>query len=194
MRLVRDDVRPVADHHARGARQRGRLDRGERRLDERRPAPARDRARARASRTRSTTSTPSRRARRCSPSLKPGGRFVATDMHEAGGVALVARELLKREPLLHGSARNVDGRSLAEIAAAVEERPGQEVVVPLEQPLKPTRRPARHLRQPRARGRDREARGPRAARPPRARRASSTPRRRASRPSRLARSSPATSS
>jgi dihydroxy-acid dehydratase len=70
-------------------------------------------------------------------SLKPGGRFVATDLFEAGGVALVARELLKRG-LVHGEARNVDGRSLAEIADAVEERPGQEVVVPIETPLKPT--------------------------------------------------------
>jgi dihydroxy-acid dehydratase len=70
-------------------------------------------------------------------SLKPGGRFVATDVYEAGGVALVARELLKRE-LVHAGARNVDGRSLGEIAEAVEERPGQEVVVPIEEPLKPT--------------------------------------------------------
>jgi dihydroxy-acid dehydratase len=69
-------------------------------------------------------------------SLKPGGRFVATDMYEAGGVALVARELLKRE-LVHSEAPNVDGRSLGEIAAVVEERPGQEVVVPIEEPLKP---------------------------------------------------------
>jgi dihydroxy-acid dehydratase len=70
-------------------------------------------------------------------SLKPGGRFVATDVHEAGGVALVARELAKRE-LVHAAAPNVDGRSLGEIAAAVEERPGQEVVVPIETPLKAT--------------------------------------------------------
>ena len=70
-------------------------------------------------------------------SLKPGGRFVATDVYEAGGVALVARELLKRD-LVHAGAPNVDGRSLGEIAAAVEERPGQEVVVPIETPLKPT--------------------------------------------------------
>jgi dihydroxy-acid dehydratase len=70
-------------------------------------------------------------------SLKPGGRFVATDVYEAGGVALVARELLKRD-LVHAGAPNVDGRSLSEIAAAAEERPGQEVVVPIEAPLKPT--------------------------------------------------------
>jgi dihydroxy-acid dehydratase len=70
-------------------------------------------------------------------SLKPGGRFVATDVHEAGGVALVARELAKRE-LVHAGAPNVDGRSLGQIAAAVRERPGQEVVVPIETPLKAT--------------------------------------------------------
>jgi dihydroxy-acid dehydratase len=71
-------------------------------------------------------------------SLKPGGRFVATDMHAAGGVALVARELLKRDDLLTGSAPNVDGRSLTQIASAVQETAGQEVVVPLETPLKAT--------------------------------------------------------
>jgi dihydroxy-acid dehydratase len=67
--------------------------------------------------------------------IKPGGRFVATDLHAAGGVALVARELLKAG-LVHGDAPNVDGRSLAEVAAAVVETPGQEVVVPIETPLK----------------------------------------------------------
>jgi dihydroxy-acid dehydratase len=67
--------------------------------------------------------------------IKPGGRFVATDLHAAGGVALVARELLKAG-LVHGDAPNVDGRSLAEVATAVVETPGQEVVVPIERPLK----------------------------------------------------------
>jgi dihydroxy-acid dehydratase len=71
-------------------------------------------------------------------SLKPGGRFVATDMHAAGGVALVARELLKGEGLVTGTAVNVDGRSLVQIAEEVEETPAQEVVVPLETPLKAT--------------------------------------------------------
>ena len=63
---------------------------------------------------------------------------MATDVHAAGGVALVARELLKRDDLLTGSAPNVDGRSLTQIAEDVEETPGQEVVVPLETPLKAT--------------------------------------------------------
>ena len=69
--------------------------------------------------------------------LKPSGRFVATDMYEAGGVALVARELL-HAGLVHGDAPNVDGRTLGEIATAVVERSGQEVVVPIDRPLKPT--------------------------------------------------------
>src|SRR5207249_9190021 len=69
--------------------------------------------------------------------LKPGGRFVATDLHAAGGVALVARELLKAG-LVHGDAPNVDGRSLAQVASAVVETPGQEVVVPIDRPLKAT--------------------------------------------------------
>jgi dihydroxy-acid dehydratase len=69
--------------------------------------------------------------------IKPGGRFVATDLHAAGGVALVARELLKRG-LVHGDAPTVDGRTLGEVAAAVVETPGQEVVVPIERPLKAT--------------------------------------------------------
>jgi dihydroxy-acid dehydratase len=69
--------------------------------------------------------------------LKPGGRFVATDLHRAGGVALVARELLGAG-LVDGTAVNVDGRTLAEIAAAAQAAPGQEVVVPIERPLKET--------------------------------------------------------
>ena len=69
--------------------------------------------------------------------LRPGGRFVATDMFDAGGVALVARELRKRD-LVHTGARNVDGRTLGEIADQAVETPGQPVVVPLETPLKET--------------------------------------------------------
>ena len=69
--------------------------------------------------------------------IKPGGRFVAVDLHAAGGVALVARELLKAG-LVHGDAPNVDGRDLAQVATAVVETPGQEVVVPVERPLKAT--------------------------------------------------------
>jgi dihydroxy-acid dehydratase len=70
-------------------------------------------------------------------SLKPGGKFVATDIFDAGGVALVARELRKRD-LVHAGARNVDGRTMGEIADQAVETPGQPVVVPIETPLKPT--------------------------------------------------------
>jgi dihydroxy-acid dehydratase len=68
-------------------------------------------------------------------SLKPGGEFVATDMFDAGGVALVARELKKRD-LIHSGAVTVDGRTLGQIADDVVETPGQPVVVPISTPLK----------------------------------------------------------
>jgi dihydroxy-acid dehydratase len=69
--------------------------------------------------------------------LVPAGRFAAYDIHAAGGVALVMRELLKAG-LLNAGERTVDGRTIGEIAAAVHETPGQEVVVPIERPLKTT--------------------------------------------------------
>ena len=70
--------------------------------------------------------------------MHPGGRYNAADMYDAGGVGLVMRELLKRPGLLHGDAPTVDGKTIAEIAAATVETPGQKVVVPLETPLKAT--------------------------------------------------------
>ncbi|HWE80431.1 MAG TPA: dihydroxy-acid dehydratase, partial [Gaiellaceae bacterium] len=69
--------------------------------------------------------------------LKPGGRYVANDMYEAGGVGLVARELVGAG-MAHGDARGIDGRTLGEVGEQVEERPGQDVVVPWQTPLKPT--------------------------------------------------------
>jgi dihydroxy-acid dehydratase len=69
--------------------------------------------------------------------LTPGGRYVATDLHAAGGVALVTRELA-RAGLLNPDARNVDGRTVGEIARAARETPGQEVVLPHERPLAAT--------------------------------------------------------
>jgi dihydroxy-acid dehydratase len=68
--------------------------------------------------------------------LKPGGRFVATDLHRAGGVALVARRLLEAG-LLHGDCMTVTGRTLAEEVGEAIETPGQEVVRTLSDPLKP---------------------------------------------------------
>jgi dihydroxy-acid dehydratase len=70
--------------------------------------------------------------------MRPGGRYTATDMYEAGGVALVMRELLKRPGVLHGDAITVDGRTIAQIGADVVETPGQLVVHPIESPLKAT--------------------------------------------------------
>ena len=70
-------------------------------------------------------------------SMKPGGAYVATDMFDAGGVALVARELKKRD-LIHAGAPTVDGRTLGEIADQVAETPGQPVVVSIDRPIKPT--------------------------------------------------------
>ena len=69
--------------------------------------------------------------------LKPGGRFVATDLHRAGGTALVARRLLDLKAL-HGDAMTVTGKTIQEEAAAAKETPGQEVVRPIEKPLSPT--------------------------------------------------------
>jgi dihydroxy-acid dehydratase len=69
--------------------------------------------------------------------LKPGGRFVATDLYAAGGTALVAKRLLDAE-FLRGDALTVTGRTLAEEAAAARETPRQEVVRKIDAPLKPT--------------------------------------------------------
>jgi dihydroxy-acid dehydratase len=68
--------------------------------------------------------------------MRPGGRYAAADMFDAGGVGLVARELLKRD-LLHGGERTVDGRTIAKVAADAVETPGQPVVKPIETPIKP---------------------------------------------------------
>jgi dihydroxy-acid dehydratase len=70
-------------------------------------------------------------------SLSPGGQYVATELFEAGGVALVVRELV-RAGLLHGETSNVDGRTLAEIAEGARERAGQQVVLSAGQPVKRT--------------------------------------------------------
>jgi len=68
--------------------------------------------------------------------MRPGGRYTAADMYDAGGIGLVMRELLKRD-LLHRDEKNVDGRTIAKIAAAAVEAEGQKVVVPIETPIKP---------------------------------------------------------
>jgi dihydroxy-acid dehydratase len=67
--------------------------------------------------------------------LKPGGRFVATDLHRAGGVPLVLSRLAEAG-ILHADAITVTGRTIGEEAAAATEAEGQEVVRPLSDPLK----------------------------------------------------------
>ncbi len=69
--------------------------------------------------------------------LKPGGRFVATDLYHAGGAPLVARRLLDAG-LFRGEALTVTGREAADELTNVKETPGQEVVRPLTNPIKPT--------------------------------------------------------
>jgi dihydroxy-acid dehydratase len=68
--------------------------------------------------------------------LKPAGRFTAPEMHRAGGMAVVARRLLDAG-LLHESEPTVTGRTIGEEARAARETPGQEVIHPLDRPLKP---------------------------------------------------------
>src|SRR5437773_11995870 len=67
--------------------------------------------------------------------LKPSGRFVATDLHAAGGSALVAKRLLDAG-LLHRAAATVSGRTIGEEAMDAVETPGQEVVRPVDRALK----------------------------------------------------------
>jgi len=69
--------------------------------------------------------------------LKPGGRFVATDLYAAGGTPLVAKRMLEAG-LLQGSCLTVTGRTLAEEAASAKETPGQQVVRGKDNPLKET--------------------------------------------------------
>ncbi len=70
--------------------------------------------------------------------LKPSGRYVATDLHAAGGVPLVMRMLLDAG-LLHGDCLTVTGRTVAENLADVPSTPpaDQDVVHPFDSPLYP---------------------------------------------------------
>jgi dihydroxy-acid dehydratase len=68
--------------------------------------------------------------------LKPGGRFVATDLFAAGGVPVILQRLAAKG-ILHEDAITVTGRTIGEEAEAASEKEGQEVVRQLEDPLKP---------------------------------------------------------
>jgi dihydroxy-acid dehydratase len=67
--------------------------------------------------------------------LKPGGRFVATDLYRAGGVPLILKRLAEAGTL-HADAMTVTGETIGEVAEAASEAAGQEVVRPLADPLK----------------------------------------------------------
>jgi dihydroxy-acid dehydratase len=69
-------------------------------------------------------------------SLKPGGRFVATDLYAAGGVPLLLKRL-DDAGLLHRDQITVTGQTIGAVAEAATEAPGQEVVLPVDAPLKP---------------------------------------------------------
>src|SRR5260221_5171283 len=68
--------------------------------------------------------------------LKPSGRYVATDLHRAGGIPQVMRILLTNG-VLHGDALTIDGRSIAEVVQGVPGRPSpdQDVIHPWDRPL-----------------------------------------------------------
>lgn len=69
--------------------------------------------------------------------MKPGGRYVAADLHQAGGVRLLLQRLIEGGHI-PGDLPTVTGLTLAEEAAKTKEAPGQPVVRPLADPLKPS--------------------------------------------------------
>jgi len=69
--------------------------------------------------------------------LKPGGRFMAADLWKAGGTTLVAKRLLDAG-VLHSDQPTVTGKTIGDEARLAEETPGQQVVRPLADPIKPT--------------------------------------------------------
>ena len=68
--------------------------------------------------------------------LKPGGRFMAVDVDKAGGIGVIAKRLVEGK-FADGAALTVTGRTFAQEAADARETPGQQVVRPLKQALKP---------------------------------------------------------
>src|ERR1700750_2201794 len=68
--------------------------------------------------------------------LKPCGRFVATDLYAAGGVPVILKRL-DDAGLLHRDQITVTGQTIGEVAESATEAPGQEVVLPVDAPLKP---------------------------------------------------------
>jgi dihydroxy-acid dehydratase len=68
--------------------------------------------------------------------MRPWGNYTAPEMYDAGGMGVVAKRLLEAK-LIDGSAPTVTGRTIGEEAVAAREAPGQKVIRPLSDPLKP---------------------------------------------------------
>src|SRR5579875_2040772 len=69
--------------------------------------------------------------------MKPGGKYVAADYQRAGGSRLLAKQLIEGG-FIQGDCLNASGRTLAEEAALAIEEPGQKVIFPATNALKPT--------------------------------------------------------
>ena len=69
--------------------------------------------------------------------MRPTGKYVALDMYRAGGLRLLAQRLIDGG-LIDGNTPTVTGKTLGEEAAQAQERPGQDVILPLATPLKET--------------------------------------------------------
>jgi len=69
--------------------------------------------------------------------LKPGGRYVAKDMYEAGGIYMAMKTLLEGG-FLHGDCLTANGRTLAENIADIRWNPDQDVIRPISNPITPT--------------------------------------------------------
>ncbi len=69
--------------------------------------------------------------------LKPGGQYVAADVHKAGGIPVIAQRLIAGG-YLDGAQMTTSGRTIGEEAAEAKETPGQDVIRPLSKPIKST--------------------------------------------------------
>ena len=136
MDAVRSEHAAARHLHAQGVRQRDRRRGGHRRIDQRRAAPAGHGARGgRAARHRRLSSRSAARTPLL-VDIKPGGRFMAVDVDKAGGIPRDRASAWWTADYVDGSAMTVTGRTFAEEAAEAKETPGQEVIRPLDKPLK----------------------------------------------------------
>ncbi|HFQ15304.1 MAG TPA: dihydroxy-acid dehydratase [Rhodobacteraceae bacterium] len=69
--------------------------------------------------------------------LKPGGKYVAKDVYESGGVPVILKALLEGG-FLHGDCLTVTGKTMEENLAEVDIRPDERVIYPVSRPLSPT--------------------------------------------------------